>query len=372
MSPAQPHPPDPPPAIPPLPPEDTTGQALAEALRSSFVVIKILMAGLVVFFLCSGMFTVGPQEKAILLRMGRPVGVGTNALRGPGFHWAFPAPIDEVVKIPADQVRTATSTIGWYSTTPEKEAARSEPPPGDSLKPGQDGYVLTADTNIIHLRAVLRYRILDPVRFELGFSNATRFVTNALNNALNHAAARFPVDGILTRDATAFREQVRARLQELILEQQLGILVEQVGLQALPPRQEKVDRAFKAATDAGLQSGRVVNEARTYANDVRSRAQGEAASLTNAALAEKLRLVELVAAEAKQFTALRPQYEANPGLFTLQRQTETLTTILTNAYEKFFIAPGPSNRPREIRLLLSREPEKSSATAPPPPVVDKH
>ena len=86
---------------PPVTPEDSGSQALSDALRSSFFIIKILMLGLAVFFLCSGMFTVGPQERAIVLRFGKPVGEGEKALLGPGFHWAFPAPIDEVKKIPA-------------------------------------------------------------------------------------------------------------------------------------------------------------------------------------------------------------------------------------------------------------------------------
>jgi modulator of FtsH protease HflK len=360
-------------APPPGSPEDATGQALSEALRSSFVIIKILMAGLVLFFLCSGMFTVGPQERAMILRFGKPVGAGDKALLGPGFHWAFPAPIDEVIKIPAGQVRTATSSAGWYATTPEKELAKNEPPPGDSLKPGADGYVLTADANIIHVRAALRYRIVDPVRFEFGFLNAARFITNALNDSLNYAAAHFTVDRILTRDVTSFREQVRARLNYLIDQERLGIVIEQCDIQARAPRQERVARAFNAVTDAGLKSGQVLNEARGYANEVRSRALGEAASLTNAAMTEKTRLVESVGGEAKRFASLLPQYEANRGLFTLQRQAETLGRVFTNAYEKFFVAPGAAGQPREIRLLLSREPEKSAATLPPPPPAkDEH
>ncbi len=368
------HPASPPPEPPraPAPVEDAAGQALAEALRSSFFIVKILMAVLAVFFLCSGMFTVGPQERAILLRFGKPVGVGEQALRGPGFHWAFPAPIDEVVKIPAGQVRVAASTAGWYATTPELEAAKKEPPPGESLQPGVDGYVLTADANIIHVRATLRYRIVDPVRFEFGFTNAPGFITNALNNALNYAAALFPVDSILTRDVTTFREKVRARLGQLIGQQDLGIVVEQADVQARAPRQEQVDRAFNAVTDASLKSGKGLNEALSYANEVRSRAQGQAASLTNAATAERTRLVEYVAAEARQFQDLLPRYQANPELFTLQWQTESLARVFTNASEKFYLAPGPAGQPRELRLLLSREPEKSNVIPPPAPAADSH
>ena len=47
---------------------DAGSQALAEALRGSFAIIKVVMVLLVLLFLASGFFTVGPQERAILLR----------------------------------------------------------------------------------------------------------------------------------------------------------------------------------------------------------------------------------------------------------------------------------------------------------------
>src|SRR5438552_1579587 len=91
--------------LPPAPevPDDSGSQALSEALRSSFAIIKVIMVGLVVLFLGSGFFTVGPQEKAIILRLGRPTSEDEKALLGPGAHWAFPYPIDEVVKIPVGE-----------------------------------------------------------------------------------------------------------------------------------------------------------------------------------------------------------------------------------------------------------------------------
>jgi modulator of FtsH protease HflK len=363
-------PPGPAPGGPLATPEENTGQALAEALHSSFVLIRILMVGLVVFFLCSGMFTVGPQEQAIILRLGKPLRVDGKVLLGPGFHWAFPPPLDEVVRIPAAQVRTAASSAGWYYTTPELEMAKNEPQPGDSLNPARDGYALTADANIIHVRATVRYSILDPVRYEFGFAHVGRFITNALNDSIHYAAAQFPVDSILTQDRTRFREKVTQRLSQLIDQQQLGIRIEQTDVQARAPRQPAVSKAFDAVTDAGLKSGQVLNEAQSYANEVRSRAFGEAASLTNAASTDKTRLVDFVGAEARQFTSLLPQYEANPGLFTLRWQTETLGRVFTNAQEKFLVAPGPDGRPRQLRLLLSREPIKPRGL--PEPAPDKH
>ena len=195
-------PPGTPPAAPVVP-DDADSQALAEALRSSFGLVRIVMILLVLVFLGSGFFTVGPQEMAIKLRLGKPVGEGEKALLGAGLHWSFPYPIDEVIKVPITEIQRLRSTVGWFATTPEDELAGREPPAGASLNPAIDGYVLTADGNIIHTRANLSYRINDPIRCVFGFAGDTNqmfglsgisnVVQNALDNALIYAAARFTV-----------------------------------------------------------------------------------------------------------------------------------------------------------------------------------
>src|SRR6185436_17702390 len=98
--------------LPPEPPEDAESQALSDALKSSFGIVRVILVIMVVIFLGSGFFTVGTQEKAIILRLGKPVGKD-KALLSPGAHWAFPYPIDEVVRIPVGQVQTIRSTVGW-------------------------------------------------------------------------------------------------------------------------------------------------------------------------------------------------------------------------------------------------------------------
>ena len=74
---------------------------------------------LVALFVFSGFFTVGPQEKAIILRFGKPVGEGEKALLGPGLHWTFPYPIDDYKKVPITEIQRVSSGVGWYATTPD-------------------------------------------------------------------------------------------------------------------------------------------------------------------------------------------------------------------------------------------------------------
>ena len=348
------------PAQPPETPDDSSSQALSDALKSSFAIIKVLMIGLVVVFLGSGFFTVGPQEKAVILRFGRPVGQGDRVLLQPGAHWAFPYPIDEVVKIPVGQMQSVRSTVGWYATTPAMEAAGNEPPPGDSLNPQRDSYVLTSDANIIHVRANLRYRIKEPgLQYALKFSNASNLVENVLNSAMVFAAGRYKVDDILTGDFAGFRELIQRRLNQLIEQHQLGIVVDQIDLQAIPPRQLK--ERFNAVGEAQARSDKVLNGARNYENQTINKARSDATALIAAAEAERTRSVAVVAAEAERFTHLLPQYRSNPALFVRQYQMDTIQRVMTSAQEKIVLPPG------QVRIQLDRETPKLKLIPPKAP-----
>lgn len=337
--------------------EDAGTQALSDALKSSFAIVKVIMVGLVVVFLFSGFFVVGPQERAIVLRFGVPVGGGDGKLLGPGPHWAFPPPIDEVVRIPVGQVQAIGSSIGWYATTAAAEAAGTESPPGDALRPGTEGYLLTGDENIIHLRATLRYRIAEPgLRYVLDFANASNVVQGAFNNALLFAAARYKVDDALTRDQAGLREVARNRFQQLVARHNLGITEVQIdNMQVIPPRQLK--DAFARVTEAEVRRAKELNDARSYENQTISKGRAEAESRKNLGEAERTRLVEFVAAEVERFTNNLPAWRANRDLFTQQRQAEVLRIIYTNAQEKV-VAPDRPGGGRELRLQINREPLK--------------
>jgi modulator of FtsH protease HflK len=343
------------PDLPPESPIDAGSRALSEALRSSFAILWFLMVLLVLLFVASGVFTVREEDRAIILRFGKPVGEGQAALLGPGLHWSYPRPIDERVKVSIIGVQQARSTIGWYAVTPAQELAHTEPMAGKSLNPAVDGYVITADNNIIHARATLNYHINDPIRFVFEFQNASNAVQNALDNALVYGAAHFTVEDIWSRNPLGFREAVTKRLNEIVHDQDLGIVVESCEIQRIPPRQLKED--FAKVTTAELGRSTALNGARSYEVQKLSEASSDATSITNRAFSDASALVREASGLAAQFLDQLPSYRQNPNLYTW-RLVETLGRVFTNAQEKMFITESPDGKSKELRLMLNPEPEK--------------
>jgi membrane protease subunit HflK len=329
---------------------------LSEALRSGFQILKVLMAGLVVLFLCSGFFIVPPNQVVVLLRFGKPVGTGPDQLLKKGLHWAFPYPIDEKVHIQVGQIHTVTSTAGWYAVSPEDEARNIEPAPRGRLFPDADGYTLTADGNIIHVRATIKYLITDPLRYQFDFTNAVEILTNVVNEALFYVSARVTADAALYKNKTGFRDLVVERVKQKVEELQLGIALEPSDVETKAPID--VRAAFEAVNAAEQDRSRAISDARGKYDQLTRTAVGEANAILSAGLASSNRMVVRVAADARAFNLQLPRYTDDPQLFARRLLTATMERVLTNAQEKFFLADHPGGQPRELRIQISREPQK--------------
>ncbi|HTB82715.1 MAG TPA: SPFH domain-containing protein [Candidatus Sulfotelmatobacter sp.] len=347
---------------------DAGSQALSEALRSSFFIVKLAMAALVVVILVSGIFTVGPQEKAIVLRFGKPVVQGTNLLLGAGLHWAWPQPVDEVVKIPVTptgnlQVR---STVGWYYVTPEQEVAGTEPPGSGTLNPAIDGSVITADRNIVHSRATVTYHIDDPraAIFDFGAGTNHEFnlegVSNALLNAANEAvvgtAARFNVDDILTDSGGEYHAAIQRRITDLADAEHLGVAIDLVEVRSVAPRQ--LADVFAQVTSARQNREKVVTDARADAERILNNATARAYSVTNTAETARNNFVQSVRSEAGSFTNILAQFQGNPRLYEELELAKAMSVVLTNVQDKIYLPQRADGQPRELRLQLNREPQE--------------
>ena len=352
-----------PPASPPSPSigEDASSQALSEALRSSFQVVKVVMAALVIGFFCSGVFVVDSNQVAVILRFGKPIGLGAEQLLEPGWHWAWPYPVDEIVRIPIRQSHTVTSSAGWYATTPEMEARKEEPQARGYLIPGADGYTLTADGNIIHVRATIKYRITDPLRYEFGFTNVTEILTNVVNDALFYASARVTADAALYKDKIGYRDLVLDRVKRRIEDLRLGITLDPSDVETKAPADVRAD--FEAVNAAEQDRSKTNRLALGNKDEMTRRAVGEAEAIVSGGLSSSNRVVQDVVAFAQSFNDQLPAYKDNPGLFRSRLLTATMTRVLTNAQEKFFLPDTAGGQSRELRLQLSREPVKSQTPA---------
>lgn len=339
--------------------EDSGTMALSFALKRSFFFIKALVFVLAFGVIVSCIRQVEPGEQAVILRFGRVVlsSDGTT-VRNPGFHWAWPYPIDEVVTIPVGESRTVRSSVGWPNMSDEDIYGSDEVVKNEmgTIPPGEHGYTLTSDHNIIHVRATAKYRIADPVKYVFNFEDAPETLTNILDNAIIFASSRFNADEALYRDQEFFRETVENRVNTLIDRLDLGVTLEPMSLERVPPLTTK--QFFDEVQQSEQDQNKSINTARAYAQETMRQAVGDSNAVVSAAIGRSKNLVQSVEAEASYFNDQLPHYLTNRDLYTRRFLIETMRDTLTSAQRVIYLPDNTGKEPRELRLLLSKEPQK--------------
>ncbi|MCP4824394.1 MAG: hypothetical protein GY892_09820 [Shimia sp.] len=323
--------------------EDTRTRALAEALQSSFKIIRVFMVVLAIAFLGSGITKVDTGDQALLLRFG----VFERSLE-PGLHFAWPYPIDEIVKINVSNNDPIVSDVGWRT----KEDV--DPQDSFSFQPDYDGYTLTGDGNTVHIKANLDFSLKDTKEaiqaYEFEFNNVTNFLHSALDNAVYHASASRSALDAYTRLAE-LQEDIRKRINKVVNEaHKLPIQVNSLTLDVTVPI--GVKPAYEAFQKAEQESLLKVRTARAEATSIIANAEGQAKVIESGGKTTADRLLTSVEAEAKSFSDQRPFYESNPELFQQRLITETMQRVLTNAVDIFYLSG------RQPRIWLNRTPEK--------------
>jgi len=329
--------------------DDARSRALAEALQSSFKVIRVFMVVLAVAFLCSGITKVDSGQQAIQLRFGK----FADVLK-PGLHFAWPYPIDEIVQVPVNDSRKvpmdAKKHTGWNTSdgqTPAEAASTF------SFSPEYDGYTLTGDGNAVHIEATMNF-ILEDSReaieaYEFRFNNVTNFLHSALDNAIYHASAsRSALDAYIKQ--SELQSAISDRIRKVVKAHELPIELTSLELDVAVP--EGVRPNFDAFLVVEANSQGKIRTAEAEASAIIANAEGQARVILGNGKTSADRLLSSVEAEARAFSHQRPFYESNPELFEQRLVTETMQHVLTNAVDIFYLSG------RQPRIWLNRTPAK--------------
>jgi membrane protease subunit HflK len=325
--------------------DDARTRALTEALQSSFKVIRVIMVILAVAFLGSGITTVENNKQALHLQFGE-----YKETLSPCLHWAWPYPIDEIVQIPVNENRTITSDVGWRTEDEETPQASTQ------FNPTYDGYTLTGDGNVLHVKAEMNFS-LDETKgdaikaYELGFSDITGFLESVLDNAVYHASAGRSAIDAYTKQSD-LRNAIERRVKKTIsgIDSDLRIKINSLTLDVTVPLDVK--SAFDAFLVVQQESLTKVKKAKDDATSTMANALGQAKVIEGGGRTAANILLTSVQAEAEAFSEQLPYYEENHGLFEQRLIAETMKRVLTNAVDVFYLSG------RTPRIWLNRTPEK--------------
>jgi len=389
---------------------DIAGQSVASALRTSFLALKLVLLGLVVIYLGSGYFALPPGYQAVVVQFGQIRGLDSQAgpVLQPGPHWTWPWPISRPIPVDMEKPRSLGLTSFWFyvdaplrGLTLDEMLKRAHPP--DTMTPGLDGYLLSGEQEIVHLRLVVKYRVDNLVDFVThvdaepapqASDSGDQLVSQIADWACTRTVAGMRTDAIIRGEVDTFKESVKRLMQERLDEVHSGlsvvdIIVEDrtVPLQVRPLYLQVVqaeNEKLKVVSAARTRATQDLNEmagpaheelrqaiqayelARATGQDVAAAEQmklilslidtagGTVASTIGQAMAESSRTELAVRAEVRRFQDLYDKYLANPSIFIAQLWAEVKADILDSPNVEVIYLPSDS---KEIRLLLDRNPQ---------------
>lgn len=147
---------------------DLANQSLADALRKSFSILKLLMLVLVVVYFLSGFSTVQPNEVGLKLRYGRIVGaskddMSQNPVLPPGWHWSWPYPFERFETVAVNERELPVEFM--FQLSDEERTGGIKGYKYGTLSPDRDDYLITGDVNILHASLIIKYKVADAVAY---------------------------------------------------------------------------------------------------------------------------------------------------------------------------------------------------------------
>lgn len=383
---------------------DAAGQSLRRALKMSFSILKIIIAVLLLVFVCSGIFQVQQDEEAILLQFGEVKG----PVLKPGIKFAFPEPINEIIRIPVQRELSIPIDSFWYFETPQEKLNPVKRPATGPLDPLKDGYCLTrndslegmagTDYNIVHSAWTITYKIKSPKLFfenvyirdrkpgedllEAATETLNPLIESLASNAIVRTMVQYSIDEAVKSEAKIAGD-VKTILQDKLDQVQCGIEIGDVRASRIVwPRQ--VDEAFQASSKARQESEQIRIEASSYKEKLLTdtggadaeailekmnrpnlsqvqqeqyvaKLSGQVQSEISEARLYRTKVVEDAKASAEYMQKLLPEYQKNPELVLQKIYQDAIEQVLEGADEKIFIQTREGVAD-EIRLLLNRNP----------------
>jgi Cu+-exporting ATPase len=301
---------------------------LAHWLSHEWKKVALVSAGLLLLIYgLSGLTQVGPDERAILRRFGKPV-----ADLEPGLHWHWPWPIDDVVRVKPDRIHTVE--IGFRSapggSARSAEQSWSSPHAESSRRIPDEAVMITGDGNLVEMQVTVRYTIAQPRVYLFEVSNPDEIIRASAESVLREAVASRPFLDLLTANRQEIQEEVHGRLAQRCRSygrDGLGIALTGIALHDLHPPQEVVEAYHKVAEAMQIRD-KLINQAKADAIRTATDARTTAMSAVTAAEAEKR---EIVGRFSTEVGTARARYRARSELTFCQEVDLLLEAALATA-----------------------------------------
>jgi modulator of FtsH protease HflK len=297
---------------------------------------------IVLLWLATGLYVVGPGEQGVVRMFGRHV-----ATTDPGLNYRLPWPIQTADVVNVSSIRRAE--VGFRTANTGRAQGVLE-----------ESLMLTRDENIVEVQVLIQYRVKDPAAFLFRVQNPESVLASAAEVALRGTVGRMRIDDVITERRAEVQAETQLFLERLLDSYGTGILVTDVRLQVADAPQQVRD-AFHEVVRAREDRERLVNEAQAYMEDILPRARGAGRQILEEAIAYREERIRRARGDASRFSQVLEEYRRAPAVTRERMHIEALEEILARA-NKVVMSQGSEHNLLPFLPLRGVQPSSQRAS----------
>lgn len=306
----------------------------------------------ILILLVTSLYTVQPEETAVVQRFGRVIRTA-----GPGLHFKIPLGVEKIRLAPTTRVLKEEfgfrTIVAGRRTQYQRGTFRAE------------SLMLTGDLNVIDVQWIVQYRIEDPVSFFFNVREPVDTIRDVSESTMRRVVGDRSGSDVLTVGRVGIASKAAEEMQRILSEYETGIRIVTVELQDVTPP-DPVKPAFNEVNEARQDLERMVNQAQEQANKVIPRAGGEAKQSIAEAEGYATERINRAEGEAARFLAILNEYRQVPEVTRQRLYIEAMREILGQVNGLYIVDNELKNLIPWLPLKPGESPPSPEQSTPPP------
>ncbi len=271
----------------------------------------LIIGALALFMAAStSIYTVEPEEEAVIIRFGRYI-----STEQPGLHFKLPFGIDRAIKVPTKRV--LQQEFGFR--------LRGKGISGRSSFE-QESLTLTGDLNVADVQWIVQYKIAQPQKYLFNVRDGIKNIRDVSQSIMRRVVGDRLVSDVLTVGRVEIAVEAEGLTQEVLDRYDMGVRIVAIKLQDINPP-ESVKPAFNEVNEAKQEQEKVINQAEEEYNRVIPEARGKAEQTIRNAQGYATAQVNRAKGDASRFTARLKAYKSAPQITRTRLYLETMEEL---------------------------------------------
>ena len=292
----------------------------------------VMQAVVIVIVLCfaayTSVFTVDPEEKAVVLKFGKE-----DRIVGQGLHFKLPFFMEQEYKVPVQRQLKLEFGFRTAGNETRQQYAQTQYSGGGYAA---ESLMLTGDLNVASIEWVTQYKIADPVKYLFKVRNVDQTFRDMNEAVMREIIGDRTINEVLTIGRGEIQNLAMEKLSALCKEYTLGIVVSQVILQDVSPP-EPVKPAFNEVNQAEQEKETTIQNALAEYNREIPKAEGTALRTVEAAEGYAVKRVNEAIGSVSRFTQVFEEYQKAPNITRQRIYLETMAEIYQAVDRKIII-----------------------------------